>query len=91
MQMMGNADEIPQAPADRPKFFEDMTSAEVLAIAVYTHAFAYLCELLQRAAAMKLPAGLKNLGNTCYLNSVLQCMKSVPEFAETLAKYPVCA
>ena len=36
---------------------------------------------------MKLPAGLKNLGNTCYLNATVQCLRSVPEFTEALKKF----
>ena len=33
------------------------------------------------------PGGLSNLGNTCYLNSTLQCMKAIPEFNSSLKAY----
>lgn len=39
------------------------------------------------STAMDIPAGLTNLGNTCYLNATVQCLKIVPEFKEALMNY----
>lgn len=39
------------------------------------------------AQAIELPAGLTNLGNTCYLNSVVQCLRSVPELRNSLKDF----
>ncbi|CAK9165303.1 unnamed protein product [Ilex paraguariensis] len=33
-------------------------------------------------------AGLFNLGNTCYMNSTIQCLHSVPELKSALIEYP---
>lgn len=39
------------------------------------------------ATALDLPAGLSNLGNTCYLNATVQCLKTVPELRDALRDY----
>ncbi|KAF7995458.1 hypothetical protein HCN44_006565 [Aphidius gifuensis] len=40
------------------------------------------------ATALELPSGLTNLGNTCYLNATVQCLKTVPQLRDALKNFP---
>ncbi|XP_048762249.1 ubiquitin carboxyl-terminal hydrolase 14-like [Ostrea edulis] len=41
----------------------------------------------QLATALEMPPGLTNLGNTCYMNATVQCLRAIPELKDALKKY----
>jgi len=63
-----------KAPTEKTVFEEDLTAEEK-------------AKILKEKKAEILPAGIDNLGNTCYMNACLQCMNHIPEIRQAMVTY----
>ncbi|CAG8557045.1 17159_t:CDS:10 [Dentiscutata erythropus] len=76
---------LPKEPAKKTLFIEDMTDRQ---LAETVSQLIFLSHIFITQLILMLISRLKNLGNTCYMNATLQCLRTIPELQESLNRFP---
>lgn len=87
--VIGTAGELPKPPPQPVVFMEDMTDAQLAQAVrppspVLDASHRTRTDVFVGGRQLTSPAGLDNLGNTCYLNSTVQVLKAIPELQSSL-------
>lgn len=72
--LMGTAEGKQLDKIEKKMFDEDLSAAQK-------------AQIYKEKTGEALPVGLVNLGNTCYMNSTLQCLKKVKELSAEVRNY----
>lgn len=72
LMMMGTAEEQGLREPAKPIVFDEDLSPRTRA------------RMMNANSALVVPAGLSNLGNTCYMNATFQCLKRINELKDAL-------
>lgn len=63
------------------------TKDELAAVPVEIPKFIEDMNESELASALELPPGMTNLGNTCYMNATVQCLRAVPELRNAVRNF----